>query len=646
MATNHKALRKPKVVDAGQVIKERLGALEGAELIDAINDLREIIHAYSPFKSEPTDFVRWVPNTAVYANQYNPNSVAPPEMELLRLSIDADGYCMEQSTPVLCADLVWRSAGSLEAGQEIIAFDENPLCADGDKTGRRNYRTATVTFNELRESPLVKVVTEKDEVLCTPNHPWLVRRNYGPMAARGTQWVEARDLRETDLALKLFDVWEFENSHASGWLAGFLDGEGTMSVNLTRNGSSNYRLAGYQRPSATADKMLAEMSARVAVKVFQVDRTKDNPKWSDMVMCRVDRMGEIMKLLGTVRPERLIADGAHFWEGRSIEAPGTPTKVIRVEPADNGIIASLATSERTYIAGGYAMHNTQPIVAMPDDKGGYEVVDGFHRHRVGKEMPSIQKRVHGYLPLVCIRSTQMDQSDRMASTIRHNRARGKHSVQAMSDIVIELKKRNWTDAKIASNLGMDADEVLRLCQISGLAEVFADSDFSQSWDVDGEVSALDFEDCDDVVVRTSNTSDPLRIFHPYEKWECYAAGFYETGWPGRGKEECEAMYGNFLRDDEAFRAALEGVIAEWVHSCEHYLTNSAMNRIAYLGQAAAAYAHGLPSVYCGGFQILSEPEKDRANATALEYLNRWLVSRGRDPVTMEAANPGRQSDIY
>jgi len=123
---------------------------------------------------------------------------------------------------------------------------------------------------------------------------------------------------------------------------------------------------------------------------------------------------------------------------------------------------------------------TQPIVATSD----FEVVDGFHRHRVGKEAPDIQARVQGFLPLVEIRSSQTDRSDRMASTIRHNRARGKHKVEAMSDMVIELKRRNWSDEKIAKNLGMEADEVLRLCQISGLSELFKDQEFSQSWDID------------------------------------------------------------------------------------------------------------------------------------------------------------------
>jgi ParB-like nuclease domain len=127
---------------------------------------------------------------------------------------------------------------------------------------------------------------------------------------------------------------------------------------------------------------------------------------------------------------------------------------------------------------------TQPIVSMPDPDGRYEVIDGFHRHRVGKECADIQQRVQGYLPLVEIRESQSDKTDRMASTIRHNRARGKHKVEAMSDIVIELKKRNWSDEKISKNLGMDSDEVLRLCQLSGLAELFSDEEFSQSWEID------------------------------------------------------------------------------------------------------------------------------------------------------------------
>ena len=127
---------------------------------------------------------------------------------------------------------------------------------------------------------------------------------------------------------------------------------------------------------------------------------------------------------------------------------------------------------------------TQPIVSMLEEDGMREVVDGFHRHRVGKEYDDVKQRVHGYLPVVTINESRKDKSDRIAATIRHNRARGKHKVTAMSDIVVDLKKRNWSDDKIARELGMDSDEVLRLCQISGLAEMFEDQEFSQAWEAD------------------------------------------------------------------------------------------------------------------------------------------------------------------
>ncbi|MNQ24555.1 ParB-like nuclease domain protein [compost metagenome] len=125
---------------------------------------------------------------------------------------------------------------------------------------------------------------------------------------------------------------------------------------------------------------------------------------------------------------------------------------------------------------------TQPIVTWPNN--GIEVVDGFHRHRVGKESDSVRARVHGYLPIVQIRPSQEDKNDRMAATIRHNRARGAHKVESMSDIVVELKRRFWSDERIATELGMDGDEVLRLQQITGLASVFAHEDFSEAWEAE------------------------------------------------------------------------------------------------------------------------------------------------------------------
>lgn len=128
---------------------------------------------------------------------------------------------------------------------------------------------------------------------------------------------------------------------------------------------------------------------------------------------------------------------------------------------------------------------TQPIVTWANsDKVENEVIDGFHRHRVGKECKDIQKRIHGYLPIVSVAEDRENKNDRIASTIRHNRARGKHRIEAMSEIVLDLKKRNWSDKKISTELGMDQDEVLRLTQITGLLEAFSNKEFSEAWEVE------------------------------------------------------------------------------------------------------------------------------------------------------------------
>jgi len=119
---------------------------------------------------------------------------------------------------------------------------------------------------------------------------------------------------------------------------------------------------------------------------------------------------------------------------------------------------------------------TMPCVCYylsQEDK--YELVDGFHRYLVMKTSARIYEREKGLLPVTVIKK---DLSNRMASTIRHNRARGTHNIELMTNIVAELKKAGLSDAWILKNIGMDKDELLRLKQISGIAALFADKDFS------------------------------------------------------------------------------------------------------------------------------------------------------------------------
>lgn len=124
---------------------------------------------------------------------------------------------------------------------------------------------------------------------------------------------------------------------------------------------------------------------------------------------------------------------------------------------------------------------TQPVVTWLDVDA-RETVDGYHRGRVGRESAQVRTSTGGYLPVTTLGADRTGIDDRMAATIRHNRARGVHGVDAMSAIVRDLVRRNRPDAWIAKELGMDPDEVLRLKQITGIADLFASREFSEAWE--------------------------------------------------------------------------------------------------------------------------------------------------------------------
>lgn len=131
---------------------------------------------------------------------------------------------------------------------------------------------------------------------------------------------------------------------------------------------------------------------------------------------------------------------------------------------------------------------TMPIVCYKiPDSDEYEIVDGYHRYTVMRTSARIREREGGMLPVVVI---DKPISNRMASTIRHNRARGTHSIDLMRNIVAELVASGMGDAWIRKHIGMDADELLRLKQLSGIAALFADREFSQAWEPDKGEAAL------------------------------------------------------------------------------------------------------------------------------------------------------------
>ena len=122
---------------------------------------------------------------------------------------------------------------------------------------------------------------------------------------------------------------------------------------------------------------------------------------------------------------------------------------------------------------------TMPVVVSDDpESGNYTVVDGFHRTTVVKTVKTVRDSLAGYMPVVKLNKSIQD---RITSTVRHNMARGTHQVELSAKLVTALKKHNWTNERIGMELGMDPDEVLRLKQITGLAEAFADKEFSRAW---------------------------------------------------------------------------------------------------------------------------------------------------------------------
>lgn len=139
-----------------------------------------------------------------------------------------------------------------------------------------------------------------------------------------------------------------------------------------------------------------------------------------------------------------------------------------------------------------------------------------------------------------------------------------------------------------------------------------------------------------------------RIYHTWEKWECYPAGFYENRPKDKNltTDDCQEIYRSLLADIERFEAALNRVLSEWPMSCEHYLSNENMNRIAWLGQSSLCISEGIPAVFRGGFNMLTDEQQKAANEMALKYLNIWLSRHGEPELTMEEAASKTQAELY
>jgi len=257
--------------------------------------------------------------------------------------------CVSADTPVLGADLVWRPAGDLMIGDELVAFDEG----SHEKAGRR-FRKATVTGNSLRRDALLRVTTPVGSVRCNYAHPWLARRKEGHDRWNMWRWIRAEELRPGDEVVHALDVGQSDRTWDGGWLGGMYDGEGSIRITPT-----GVRLYLTQQEGPLADRVHAALKDRLGHDPI-VHRTAAGRYQNTRAVHHyiVGQRADVLKMVGAVRPHRLLARSDEMWVGRRLGGRHRTAVVTAVEGAGTGVIASLSTSTGTYLAAGFAMHNT------------------------------------------------------------------------------------------------------------------------------------------------------------------------------------------------------------------------------------------------------------------------------------------------
>ena len=138
-----------------------------------------------------------------------------------------------------------------------------------------------------------------------------------------------------------------------------------------------------------------------------------------------------------------------------------------------------------------------------------------------------------------------------------------------------------------------------------------------------------------------------RIYHTWDKWECYPAGFFEVRPPkGLTDEQSINLYKGLLADIPEFERTMLSVLKDWQNSCEHNLTNERMNRIAWMGQAALCYKYKIPARYRGGYNLLTQEQQQAADSAALEIINLWMEGKGYPLETPETIKSKTEANLY
>lgn len=281
-------------------------------------------------------------------------------------------FCVHPDTKILCSDLVWRTAGSLEVGQEIIAFDEDPTFADNRRAARQ-YRTATIEMNAPAVKNSSTIETDIGKPITASNdHPWLVfSKNRKPKnvffnktdkkspRSAGLEWKTTEQLAVGDQIAYFGEPWEIEDTYEGGWLSGMFDGEGSYGKDTSSHRSiAAWKINISQNHGPLLEKLVKLIDKRKFTYYFNHGR-----KCPAIVL--TGGWYSHLRFLGTVRPSRLlnkfktaIQVGPALNQGRTYKL-ATVTKIAKIGDSP---VASIRTSCGTFITEGYLSHNTYQYV--------------------------------------------------------------------------------------------------------------------------------------------------------------------------------------------------------------------------------------------------------------------------------------------
>lgn len=295
-------------------------------------------------------------------------------------------YCVAPWTPVLLTDLTWKPAGDLQLGEEVVAFEE------ANKQGRRGrrFRPATVTAAERLRLPCREVTMEDGTtVTCSTEHRWLV------VSGSNLRWKQTKSLQPGDQLLSV-GQWGEDPSRDAGWLAGMFDGEG--SVSRARRGNCRPLMIS-QKPGVVLDKM-KELLAGWGFQTYEQLDARGTVK-----MTINGGLREKLRLLGTLRPVRLLSKAELVWDGVNVGCAEKVT-VASVEDVGEQDVVGLGTSEHTFIAAGLFSHNSDTKQRSDDLFFEFaRLVDGLQpRTFVAENVPGLGRgKAKGYLKMIAAR---------------------------------------------------------------------------------------------------------------------------------------------------------------------------------------------------------------------------------------------------